>query len=107
MALINCPECNNQVSDTATACPHCGAPVGSESHAAGAALVTTQETSKKLKLHIILSLIFFWIGITGSIVVAKSQSTEYPINTSFFFWLLGIGITWYLYTKFKIWWHHK
>lgn len=24
MALINCPECNKEVSDTALACPHCG-----------------------------------------------------------------------------------
>lgn len=24
MALIVCPECNNSMSDTATACPHCG-----------------------------------------------------------------------------------
>jgi hypothetical protein len=27
MALINCPECNKQVSDQATACPHCGRPL--------------------------------------------------------------------------------
>ena len=25
--LLECPECNGQVSDKATACPHCGAPV--------------------------------------------------------------------------------
>ena len=24
MALIICPECNNSMSDTASACPHCG-----------------------------------------------------------------------------------
>ena len=24
MALITCPECNNQVSDSAVSCPHCG-----------------------------------------------------------------------------------
>jgi len=27
MALIECRECNKQVSDKATTCPHCGAPV--------------------------------------------------------------------------------
>ena len=27
MALIKCSECGNQVSDKATACPNCGAPV--------------------------------------------------------------------------------
>lgn len=26
MALIACPECQQQMSKSATACPHCGAP---------------------------------------------------------------------------------
>jgi len=24
MAIINCPECNKEISDTAKSCPHCG-----------------------------------------------------------------------------------
>ena len=24
MALINCPECKREISDTARSCPHCG-----------------------------------------------------------------------------------
>ncbi len=27
MALINCPECNSQVSDKARECPECGYPI--------------------------------------------------------------------------------
>ena len=27
MALINCKECGQQISDAASVCPHCGAPV--------------------------------------------------------------------------------
>ena len=27
MALINCPECNKQISDRAESCPHCGYPL--------------------------------------------------------------------------------
>lgn len=27
MALIKCPECNKQISDKATSCPHCGFPM--------------------------------------------------------------------------------
>ena len=27
MALINCPECKKEISDKATACPHCGCPI--------------------------------------------------------------------------------
>lgn len=26
MALIQCPECDNNISDKAIACPHCGYP---------------------------------------------------------------------------------
>ena len=29
MALIKCPECNNQVSSNAVTCPHCGNPLQS------------------------------------------------------------------------------
>ena len=29
MALINCPECNKQISDKAQSCPHCGCPINS------------------------------------------------------------------------------
>jgi len=27
MALINCYECNREISDRANTCPHCGAPI--------------------------------------------------------------------------------
>ncbi|MHC0026009.1 OB-fold protein [Enterobacter vonholyi] len=30
MALIDCNECGNKISDKAVACPHCGAPLGSD-----------------------------------------------------------------------------
>ena len=32
MALINCPECNREISDKAPSCPGCGAPTSSSSH---------------------------------------------------------------------------
>ena len=30
MALINCPECNTQVSSAAASCPKCGFPIAQE-----------------------------------------------------------------------------
>ena len=27
MALVNCKECGQQISDSASVCPHCGAPI--------------------------------------------------------------------------------
>lgn len=34
MALTTCPECKNNISDLAEACPHCGYPVGGLGNAA-------------------------------------------------------------------------
>lgn len=31
MALINCPECNKEISDKATVCPNCGYPIQKQS----------------------------------------------------------------------------
>jgi uncharacterized membrane protein YvbJ len=108
MALINCGECGKEVSDKAANCPNCGAPIASakETRAAGAPLTTVQETSKKLKLQIVVSSIMFWIGSIWIMVVAQSPAiTEKSYNTAII--LLGVGITWYIITRFRIWWHHK
>ena len=66
MALITCPECNKEVSESATACPHCGYPLkGSpDSHdilaassdtASQAVEVTGVRVGKKGKRAIALS----------------------------------------------------
>lgn len=31
MSLINCPECNKEISDKAKSCPHCGFPINTNS----------------------------------------------------------------------------
>lgn len=108
MALISCPECNNQVSSTAATCPQCGAPIAEAvgSKAAGTPLTTVQETSKKLKIHIIFSSIVFWVGVIWLFVGindAKQGAGQPVIPVS----LLFVGLVWYMVTKFRIWWHHK
>jgi hypothetical protein len=40
MALINCPECNNKVSDQANSCPQCGYPIAGKG--------STQQSSHSL-----------------------------------------------------------
>jgi len=41
MALINCPECQKEISDKVKACPHCGYPFSNES---------SEETTQKVEV---------------------------------------------------------
>jgi membrane protein YdbS with pleckstrin-like domain/ribosomal protein L37E len=45
MALITCPECGNQVSTEANACPSCGYPVAQRKHRDPAATSSPTETT--------------------------------------------------------------
>ena len=50
MALINCPECQKEVSDTAVACPHCGFGVSAYiEKEKPAQQKLAQETEKQIK----------------------------------------------------------
>jgi hypothetical protein len=92
MALINCVECNKEISDTATTCIGCGAPIGVVKPKKGDMVpYTDQEVSvmltKKKKtshlLHLILSActVGFWaimwvlVSISNSSVNSKIDST--------------------------------
>lgn len=111
MALINCPDCNNQVSTSAVACPQCGAPIAEyrQSEAAGVSLTTTQETSKKFKLHSLISLLSIFLGFALSMILMgePGEKTE-PSMMGLIPGIMIIGgIIWFIVTKFRIWWHHK
>lgn len=108
MALINCPECNNQVSSTAASCPHCGAPIAEATgrKAGRAQLTTIQETSKKLKLHVLLSSIVFWIGVVWLIVGINAAKQDEELSAIPVI-LMFVGVVWYVVTRYRIWWHHK
>ena len=56
MALINCPECGNQMSDTAKKCPHCG------------------YKEKKINKNIILGITLIILGI-GALIISEFQLT--------------------------------
>ena len=79
MALINCPECNAQISDAATACPQCGAPLTKpatdNSQPAGNNIPECPETH--LAKSIILTILCCWpLGIPA-IVNAASVNSAY------------------------------
>ena len=102
MALINCPECNNQVSNTAASCPNCGAAVSAvETATIDASITTTQGTSKKLKLQSVISATLFWIGLIGSIFAMQAEN-----QNSIFYIVVLVGIVWHIITKTRMWWNH-
>lgn len=105
MALIKCSECGGQVSDKAASCPHCGAPISraKETSAAGQELTTIQQTSKKLKLHTVLSVLIAVIGI----IVLFGDSDAEGHGASFGALLAIGGLTWFFVTRIRIWWHHS
>ena len=99
MSLINCPECNQQISDTAPTCPHCGfaqkaTPV--ESIGVHQQPITIESTSKTWKLLKILAIVLFLIGGAMS-----------SIDKNFGFLILIISITIFIAAKFGAWWNNK
>ena len=113
MALIACPECGKDISTKAETCPHCGAPIGAapEVNATGTQIRTIQETSKRLKTHILISAILFWGGFVWMFLYILSARTDgdSPSILTYFVATIMIltGLIWYIVTKARIWWHHK
>jgi hypothetical protein len=68
MALINCPECNKEISDKVSACPHCGYPVSGSPQ-------QVELTAIKLSKPKVNKAI-----ITGFIVIIISVVTFFTFN---------------------------
>lgn len=83
MALIKCGECGKEISDRATACPACGAPVGVPQ----AAAVTTTRAGGK------------WEGWGFVMIVAGLIATM--SGTSWGVALLMAGFVVFLVGRFK------
>lgn len=49
--LTTCPECDGQVSDKASACPHCGAPVPGPGAKARAKAVSESQAEKRQEIE--------------------------------------------------------
>lgn len=109
MALINCPECNHQVSDAASACPNCGFGLSHnrETRAAGANLKTVQLTSKKFKLQQLLALFLFCVGLGLFIVSVGAGEEAGPGVAAFSVLAMFAGMVWTIVTRIRIWWHHE
>jgi hypothetical protein len=104
MALTTCPDCQKDVSTSATSCPNCGAPVAAaaiEAKAAGAQLTTTQGTSKKLKAQQLFATLAVIVGLVWSMGGAESGS---PVVGPL---IMFSGLVWFIGVRIRIWWHHS
>lgn len=102
MSLINCPDCQNEVSSNAPSCPKCGAPISGENKASQSNLVTTQLTRKTLKIQGALSVLTIIIGV---IMITPTAQTGEPSLTGILL-TLG-GLAWFFVTRVRTWWHHS
>ncbi len=89
MALIQCPECQNQVSDKAPACPKCGAPIGSQpaSPVEAAPKRRTSLTTWGLSILVVVGAIMFFQSS-----FRQQNLPQMPIEVKYRPALLGPGL---------------
>jgi uncharacterized membrane protein YvbJ len=84
VALINCTECNKEISENSAACIGCGAPIAAKQPKKGDFIpYTDQEVSVMLSkkkntshiLHLLLSLVTAGIWIIMWLLIAISNSS--------------------------------
>lgn len=108
MALINCPECNKQISDRAAACPVCACPIAAQPTAAATAVPgpkvqTIEATGKKWKGIQLISTI-----VLGFSLIALFATMGETDGTDGLWALLAMVSLFALaYARFGAWWHHK
>lgn len=83
MALINCPECGKQVSDTAPACPHCGYPIIEDGEPAESVGPNKQKKNNLLGWGgIILAIFIVWAIAKTCGSDAENSYENTPADTS-------------------------
>lgn len=99
MALINCPDCGNKVSDLAPACPKCARPIHAPAHTAGYAPPKTQTVEQTGKL---------WKGLRllGPIMAIVSVIASPLLGSFGTVTLLLLGLGAWIMGKIGSWWYH-
>ena len=94
----------------ADTCPKCAYPINSPGSSSapmgqGGKIQTVEQTSKKFKLHQMIAIVLFVIGL---IIVALGYDPEESkkIVMSIGALIAAIGVIWIFWIKAKIWWHH-
>jgi hypothetical protein len=75
MALINCPECKREVSNTAVTCPHCGFHLKKPEEKAAIHPIKTRKKSR-------LGIVFKALGVIGVIVILAALFVKYKPSSN-------------------------
>ena len=107
MAIINCPSCNQKISDKAKACPNCHYDFVKKSTSEG--LTEEQLASKKHLAHIKKKYSLQMQAMTGIIFVLLGASLWYfggrgfsSVSDMLKLALLAFGSIWYLVTRVRL-----
>lgn len=100
MALVKCPECKREVSSAAAACPQCAYPLNS---AGMRGKVLTEQTGKKYKGQIVMSVLGLFLGVIIAIVGAATGLE--PVTGLGIFTCMAC-LAWLVTVKFLAWWQH-
>lgn len=108
MALIVCSECGRAVSNKASACIGCGAPITT---AAGIDMVPKPTPIKRLSLpvvkrHLLISSIILGLGVIAAIIADHRQAAN-RLDQFIAALLLIAGISWTLVTLVRLWSYRK
>ena len=102
MALIQCPDCGSQVSSSADTCIKCGYPIagGGTTQAHGGKVQTIEQTSKRYKLHQLLSVLLIIVGVVVIFTGGSGGEATFGVLA------IVVGLIWYITNRFATWWHH-
>ncbi len=97
MALVKCPECENEVSDKTENCIHCGYFFNTKKHMSNVSKILVEQTDKKWKMLKLAAIFMFIAGITCMANEAPDVGAGLFIGSIFV----------YIFAAFGTWWHHK
>lgn len=80
MALITCPECNKQISDSASSCPNCGYQFTSEK--IEAIKKAEQQKSERLRIGCLSMIAIFFILFLIGLFSSESPNNNSNISTT-------------------------
>jgi hypothetical protein len=102
MTLMDCPECHQQVSSIARACPHCGYPLrrlASRSRSTDP-IQTINQTGKAWKAAQLVGAVILLVGIVWA--VAGGERARVPSA------ILGVsGLVAFAAARIGAWWYHR